>query len=137
MSSNDAPILLYVEDEAMVALVVELALEEGGFGVHHVLSGREAVKALDAKSAEYCALVTDVRLPEVDGWNIARHARELNPILPVVYVSGDSAVEWSSKGVPGSIMVQKPFANAQLVAAVTALLNQVAAIPASLPEAKQ
>ncbi len=124
MTSNDAPILMYVEDEAMVAIVGQMALEEAGFAVDHVLSGRAAIRALDGKSAAYCALVTDVRLPEVDGWNIARHARELRPTLPVVYVSGDSAAEWSSQGVPGSIMVQKPFANAQLIAAVTTLLNQ-------------
>ena len=124
MAGADPPLLLYVEDEAMVAMVVQLALEESGFAVHHVLSGKEAVKVLDEKSGEYRALVTDVRLPEVDGWSIARHARELNPVLPVAYVSGDSASEWSEKGVPRSV-IQKPFANAQLVAAVTNLVNQM------------
>ena len=123
-TSEPNPPLLYVEDEAMVAMVVQMALQDAGFGVDHVLSGKAALRALDERAVSYCALVTDVRLPEVDGWAIARHGRELKPTLPVVYVSGDSAVEWSSQGVPGSIMVQKPFANAQLIAAVTTLLNQ-------------
>ena len=60
---------------------------------------------------------------KVDGWEIARHARELNPGFPVVYMSGDSAEDWSSKGVPNSIMLSKPFAPAQLVTAVAQLLN--------------
>ena len=124
MASTELPTILYVEDEATVALVVELALEEAGFAVELATSGRVAVEALDAKFASYSALVTDVRLPEVDGWKLARHARELNGSLPVVYVSGDSAADWSANGVPGSIMVQKPFANAQLVAAIASLLNQ-------------
>jgi hypothetical protein len=39
-------------------------------------------------------------------------------------MSGDSAPEWTSKGVPNSIMVAKPFAPAQIITAVSTLLNQ-------------
>jgi hypothetical protein len=39
------------------------------------------------------------------------------------YLSGDSAEDWTSKGVPHSIMLPKPFAPAQLVTAVSQLLN--------------
>jgi hypothetical protein len=53
----------------------------------------------------------------------ARKAREIDPEFPIVYMSGVSAVEWSSKGVPNSIMLEKPFAPAQLVTAVANLLN--------------
>jgi hypothetical protein len=38
-------------------------------------------------------------------------------------MSGDSAEEWASKGVPNSIMLSKPFAPAQLSTAVSQLLN--------------
>lgn len=44
-------------------------------------------------------------------------------IHTVVYMSGDSAEDWSSKGVPNSIMLSKPFAPAQLVTAISNLLN--------------
>lgn len=116
--------LLYVEDEPIVALVVEMALEEAGFCVEHAVSGKAAIKALQDGPAQYAALVTDVRMPEVDGWETARRARELNSNLPVVYVSGDSASEWSANGVAGSIMIQKPFSNAQLVRTLSTLLNR-------------
>jgi len=72
----------------------------------------------------YRALVTDIRLRgKINGWEIARKAREIDPEFPIVYMSGVSAAEWSSKGVPNSIMLQKPFALAQLVTAVANLLN--------------
>jgi hypothetical protein len=45
--------------------------------------------------------------------------------MPVVYMTGHSAHEWASKGVPDSIMVAKPFAPAQIIIAVSTLLNQV------------
>lgn len=71
----------------------------------------------------------DVRLPDVDGWEVAHVARELNPSIPVTYLSGDSAVEWSANGVPNSLMLQKPFAMAQLITGVTTLMNEVAPAP--------
>ena len=66
----------------------------------------------------------DIRLGAgPDGWAVARRARELVPTMPVVYMSGDSSPEWSSKGVPNSLMVAKPFAPAQIITAVSTLLN--------------
>ena len=55
---------------------------------------------------------------------MAQHAREIEPEFPVVYMSGKSAQEWTVKGVPNSIMLEKPFAAAQLVSAVANLLNK-------------
>jgi CheY-like chemotaxis protein len=57
------------------------------------------------------------------GWDIAQQAREINPDLPVVYMSGDSADQSASKGVPNSILLAKLFALAQLVTAVSQPLN--------------
>ena len=45
------------------------------------------------------------------------------PELPVVYVTGDSAAEWCAKDIMDSVLIQKPFANAELVDALTALLG--------------
>src|SRR5690349_15255683 len=106
--TENIPLLLYVEDEALVSVPVIQALEDAGFDVQHVLNGKDAFEALDERSADYRALVTDVRLPEVDGWAVAHKARELNPAIPVIYVSGDSAAEWSANGVPNSLMLSKP-----------------------------
>jgi DNA-binding response OmpR family regulator len=114
---NEAPAILIVEDDHLVQTVVEEALTESGFEIAIAASAKQAI--------EYRALVTDINLgrDQVDGWEIARHAREIDPEFPVVYMSGDSAEDWSSKGVPNSIMLPKPFAPAQLVTAISNLLN--------------
>ena len=57
------------------------------------------------------------------GWEVGHRARQIVPGVPVIYLSGDSVHEWSAEGVPESIMFQKPFALAQLIAAVTSLMN--------------
>jgi DNA-binding response OmpR family regulator len=126
------PIVLYVEDEALLALAIIDVLEEAGFQVEHVADGRAAIARLESGIGFLAALVTDVRLPGgIDGWEIAKRARELNGTVPVVYVSGDSIADWDSEGVPNSLALQKPFANAQLVTAITTLLNEAAKHPSS------
>ena len=74
---------------------------------------------------DYRALVTDINLNSgMDGWEIARRAREMKPDFPIVYMTGAAAHEWTSQGVPGSILLEKPFAPAQVVTAVSQLLNK-------------
>jgi DNA-binding response OmpR family regulator len=55
-----------------------------------------------------------------------RAAREINATFPIVYMTGAAADEWASKGVPNSVLLSKPFAPAQLVTAVSQLLNAAA-----------
>lgn len=115
--------LLLVEDEPLIALAVQTALEDGGYAVISTPGGREAIAILDQRMDEIAGLITDIRLAEgPDGWEIARHARELRADLPVVYVSGDSAGDWAAHGVPESMIIQKPFASAQIIAAISNLL---------------
>lgn len=118
-------VILVVEDDQLVQSVVEETLTDGGFEIAIASSGEHAVNLLDASEGKYRALVTDINLgrDKIDGWDVARHAREIDPNFPVVYMSGRDADEWASKGVPNSVMLAKPFAPAQLVTAVSQLLN--------------
>lgn len=119
-------LILFAEDDTLIALHLKDALEDAGFKVHHVVDGPAAIAALEAHQADLSGLITDIRLGgDVDGWAIGRTARELIPRLPVVYISGDSAHEHTAQGVPDSFMLQKPFAPAQLVTAISTLLNAV------------
>jgi DNA-binding response OmpR family regulator len=122
---EDVPVILVIEDDQLIQGVVEEALAEGGFETVIATSGEDAVKMLDASDGKYRALVTDVNLgrDRMDGWEAAKRAREIDPAFPVAYMSGDSSDDWGSKSVPNSIMLEKPFAPAQLVTAVSQLLN--------------
>jgi DNA-binding response OmpR family regulator len=122
---EDLTVILVIEDDQLVQGVVEEALTEGGFEVVIAASGEVAVKLLDAANGKYRALVTDINFgrEKMNGWDVARRAREIDPEFPVIYMTGDSADDWASKGVPKSILLSKPFAPAQLVTAVSQLLN--------------
>jgi DNA-binding response OmpR family regulator len=121
---DELPVILIVEDDEGIQTVVEDALTEAGFEPAIAASGEEALTLLKGNKGKYRALVTDINLEgRIDGWEIAQQAREIDPAFPIVYMSGAHADDWSSKGVPNSIMLAKPFAPAQLVTAVSQLLN--------------
>lgn len=117
--------LLVVEDEPLILEILEAALTDGGFEVVVAPSGAAAIAAIEADPERFGAVLTDIRLGSgADGWAVATRARELIGCLPIVYMSGDSGHDWPSKGVPGSVILSKPFAPAQLVTAVSALITQ-------------
>jgi CheY-like chemotaxis protein len=122
---DDLVVILVVEDDQTIQSVIEEALSDGGFEIAIASSGEQAVELVNAANPQFRAVVTDINLGRnrMDGWDVARHARENKPDMPVVYMTGDSADEWASKGVPNSILLTKPFAPAQLVTAVAQLLN--------------
>lgn len=123
MTDPVSPLLLYVEDDLLIQETVVESLEEAGFKLLVANHGEQAGQLLAAHAADLRGLITDVNLGDgLDGWAIAREARHLVAGLPVVYVSGASNHEWTSEGVPGSTIIAKPFACAQLVVAISALL---------------
>ena len=121
---NPSVPVFFVEDDELIRQLLDEALRDGGFSITTANTGEEAMAR---SGAEIGALITDVNLPgSVTGWDVARRARELNDSLPVIYITGASAHEWSSKGVPNSLLLIKPFAPAQVVTAVSQLINAAA-----------
>jgi DNA-binding response OmpR family regulator len=111
-------------DEPPIQAVVEEALTDGGFEPAIAASGEEAMTLLMGCKTHYSALVVDIGLRgRMDGWEVAKYARQIDPAFPVIYITAASAGEWPSHGVPNSVLLCKPFAPAQLVTAVANLLN--------------
>jgi CheY-like chemotaxis protein len=126
-NSESLPVILIVEDETLIQTLVEEALADGGFETAIAPSAEEAVTLLRSGVTDYRALVTDINLKgNMNGWEVARRAREIDPAFPIVYMTGAAADEWASQGVPNSVLLVKPFAPAQILTAVSQLLNAAA-----------
>jgi DNA-binding response OmpR family regulator len=111
-------------------MLLEDALTDAGFELIIVRDGAKALSELESDAARFRGVITDISLGSgPDGWQVGPRARELVAGMPVVYMSGDSANGWSSRGVPNSLMVSKPFAVAQIVTAISTLLIQADAHP--------
>ncbi len=121
---NPLPRVLVVEDDYLALIFVEKALRDGGFEVDSTPSGEEAIALFQDGRDNYRALATDINvLGSMNGWEVARSVREISPEFPVVYMTAADAAEWGVKGVPKSILLSKPFASAQLLTALSSLLN--------------
>jgi DNA-binding response OmpR family regulator len=122
--NGNTNLLLLAEDEPLILLYLQDALEAGGYDVIPAQSGHEASAILEERHADFAGFVTDIKLGKgPDGWQLAHRARELNPSISIIYATGDSAVDWAVKGVPQSVVLQKPFAEKQLLTALSMLLS--------------
>jgi CheY-like chemotaxis protein len=121
---DDLLTILVVEDDPFIQFLVEDALTDGGFELAITASGEEAVTLLKGNGVKYRALITDINLRgRLNGWEVAKQAREIDPAVQIIYMTGAAAEQWASNGVPKSVLLPKPFATAQLVTAVAQLLN--------------
>jgi DNA-binding response OmpR family regulator len=122
--------MLAVEDDQAIQGLVEESLSEGGFQATISDSAEDAIRLLNMAQSQYRAVVTDINLSgKLTGWDLARVAREIDPAMPIIYMTGTHGEDWASKGVPNSVMLTKPFAPAQLVTAVSNLLNAASPTP--------
>lgn len=84
---SDLPLAIVAEDEAMLRLVVEQNLEECGFTVVAVADGADGLR--QAKLHPECQLlVTEVRMPIMDGYALASEVLALHPHLPIMILTG-------------------------------------------------
>ncbi|MBB5713191.1 response regulator [Sphingomonas aerophila] len=112
--------VLVVDDESMIRLMLADTLEQNGCLVQEADGGAMALERLAADHA-YDLLVTDIRMPEMDGWTLAERARELRPDLAVLYVTGYPGDK--TRSVAGAEVLLKPFLGADLIRAATKLMN--------------
>lgn len=119
-----AIVLLLVDDEVLITEMLYDALGDAGFEVIVANDGDWAKAILEDPSQPVAGLITDINMGNgPDGWDVARYARERQPDLPVIYMTGGAGHEWTSRGLPRSILVPKPFASGQIITAITTLLN--------------
>ena len=118
-------LVLLVEDDELTLFPIEEGLRDGGFEPLVARTGQDAIRQLEASADQLSAVITDIRLGgEVDGWQVARHARRLKDDMPIIYMSGNKAGDWANYGVPRSVMLAKPFAQEQLIRALSVLLDR-------------
>jgi DNA-binding response OmpR family regulator len=124
--------VLVVEDEAAIAEVAEMYLEQGGFRVRWAPTGADALKQLDDPSIDIVLL--DLMLPDADGVDLFREFRARRPI-PVIMVTARDAEADRVLGLElgADDYVTKPFSPRELVARVRAVLRRGTAAEASAP----
>jgi DNA-binding response OmpR family regulator len=127
--ADPAETLMVVDDDPMVrALEVEILRLEG-YTVLAAEGAREALR-LAAETARIHLLVTDFKMPEIDGIELTHRLRAVHPKIPVLMVSGSLPLaEESTQGLERFECLPKPFKIKELVRKVRALLDTAAPLP--------
>ncbi|HEN8797965.1 response regulator [Pseudomonas sp. CM27] len=112
--------LLVVEDDDIVRMLMVEVLDELGYAVIEAADANAALTVLEDPAQSLELMMTDVGLPDMRGEELADKARELRPLLPVLFASGYA----ENLNVPeGMHLIGKPFSIDQLRDKVVAILG--------------
>jgi two-component system OmpR family response regulator len=116
--------VLVVEDEVKMAALIRRGLSEQGLGVDIAGTGEDAVAM--ARSSSYDAIVLDVILPGIDGFEACRRLRLEEVWAPVLMLTARGALEDRVAGLDGGAddYLTKPFSFAELLARLRALMRR-------------
>ena len=108
------PIILVVDDDGQVLEGTRDIVEALGYAVIAAQSGREALSILRGDGT-IDLLFTDISMPGMDGWELARRSKQMRPDLKIVYTSGFSFSPVPERSRPGyGPLLPKPWRPAQL-----------------------
>ncbi len=112
------PRVLIVDDEERMATVVAMALEHSGYDCTCCNSGEAALAAMTERAAD--VVVTDLRMPGMDGMELLRQLRAVYPALPVILITAHATVPSAVVAMREGAFdyVTKPFDNDELRAVV-------------------
>jgi two-component system OmpR family response regulator len=121
--------VLLVEDERDLASALARALGDARFAVDVAANGPDGL--VQALAIAYDAVVLDVMLPGLDGWEVLRSLRDAGRATPVLMLTARDAVEDRVRGLDlgADDYLTKPFAVAELVARLRALGRRTPALP--------
>jgi len=110
--------ILVAEDDRNLRRVLRAMLAREGYEVAEAIDGAAAAEWLDGRRAD--ALVTDIRMPKMDGLALFRHCRERHPELPVILVTAYGRIEDAVEAMRGGAFdyIAKPFDEAELLRVV-------------------
>jgi two-component system OmpR family response regulator len=123
-AAGDGRRILIVDDESSITELVSMALRCEGFAVVEAHNGQQALEAVAVCAPDL--VVLDVMLPDFDGFEVARRARDSGAVLPIVFLSGRDDPEAKVRGLTlGDDYLTKPFSVEELVARIRAILRRL------------
>jgi len=117
--------VMVVEDEAALRAGIRRMLQDEGYNVVEAENGATALQLLEGPASKTIDLVlTDLRMPVMDGRQLASALARKRPSLPIVFMSGFTAQLMDLRLVsPNLAFLAKPIRNADLLAAVKIQLS--------------
>lgn len=112
--------VLVVDDDAHMRKVCARVLAHEGWSVRAAEHGRQAMTIVDAERDQFDCVVSDVNMPELDGFGLIAEIRGHDPDLPVLLMTGDPSLDGAVRAIDtGAVSyLAKPFDQETLASAV-------------------
>jgi len=113
------PHVLLVEDEPNMAKGLEMLMNEEGYNVDLAVTGQAALNAYGSENFDL--MVTDLRLPDIDGMEVIKRVKGIDPDSKVIIITGYPSVSSAVKAVKIGVSdyLRKPFTSDEFIAAVS------------------
>ncbi len=134
LSLNHETVLL-VEDEPAILKLGKRMLESLGYRVQTASLPSEAISWAETQTGDIHLLLTDVIMPEMTGWDLAKWIRLLYPNIGLLFMSGytSDAISQHEMLSSGAYLIQKPFTKKDLAAKVAEILKRTQESPSVTP----
>ena len=118
--------MLVVDDELVVQSLVRDALEDEGHAVDTASNGEEALEILTTRNIDL--LISDIRMPRMNGIELAERARAMNPSIGVVFITGYASLSTAKDAIKQGALdyVMKPFELSEIRQAVHNAIEKLA-----------
>jgi len=121
------PLILVADDEPFILQYIEHVLQVANYRVVTATTVEEAWKILQGQQAEIELVLTDIVMPgSIDGQGLAKRIHQLDPALPVVFITGalSETDDRTAMMVEKQLVLRKPFFPKQLIDFVGAQLHK-------------
>jgi CheY-like chemotaxis protein len=115
-------VVLVVEDEAVVRNLVRLMLAREGYATLTANDGQEAIEICEMFKDPIHLLLTDVKMPRMNGLELAERIRELRPETKIMIMSAETADTIFKENTPDAFL-RKPFIPPTLLKCVQRVLT--------------
>jgi two-component system, LuxR family, response regulator FixJ len=133
ITASNSRICILVDDDARVRDALENLLNSAGLTVHAYAAAKELLRADSLNQAD--CVITDVRMPDIDGWELQRRIAAEHPDLPVILMTAhqDAAAAARARVNGAFAFFYKPFDGEELLRVVMAAMGSRLPHPLEAP----
>jgi len=128
--------ILLAEDDENLGLLLHSYLQNKGFNVVLARTGRAAYEKFTGNKTQFDFLLLDVMMPEMDGFTLAKEIREIDKVIPILFLTAKSMKEDKLFGfeIGADDYLTKPFSMEELLARIQAVLKRTKRINKDINE---
>lgn len=121
-TNGESKLILLVDDDEEIRIATSTILENAGNRVVMAEDGVEALNLLNTHEEEFNLVITDIKMPNMDGVTLARKTQEIAPSLPIILTTGyaDVSEQLTSSESLQYQFIRKPYRTEELLQAINA-----------------